>query len=217
MIQRLFTSISAVALLCTTASVTAFAGDGHRGKHVFKDYARVLHVEPKFRIVTKRTPQRTCDVPNRHYHQSYQSSYNNHRPNNNHRPAHQHRPHNPGAVFIGGVIGGAIGHELTRSVNGKTNPGAVITGAAIGAGLVANHQQQRRHRPQQTHASSHQYDKPHRRHRRPHCSTTYHIQEIRQPDGYLVTYRFRGETFRTHTDYHPGDRIPVRVAISTGH
>ena len=32
--------------------------------------------------------------------------------------------------------------------------------------------------------------------------------------GYEVTYRYRGEVYRTTTDYHPGDRIRIRVDVT---
>lgn len=206
--NRLLSTLTTALLVTSSLSFSAFAGDGHHRKNVYRDYARVTHVEPKYRIVTRRTPQRTCDAPR--HHQPHQPRHNSHR-----------RHHRPEAVFIGGVIGGAIGHEVTRSLNGRSNPGAVVAGAAIGAGLVASHQHHnnsRHHRRDviSTHHNTHRRQNNHRPHSRPHCTTTEHVQRIKKPDGFIVTYRFRGQTFQTHTDHHPGDRIPVRVAISTG-
>src|SRR5690606_16515033 len=34
--------------------------------------------------------------------------------------------------------------------------------------------------------------------------------------GYLVTYRYNGRDYTTVMDVHPGDTIPVNVAVSTG-
>ncbi len=213
--SRLLLTLGTALLAAGTFSLSAFAGDGHHRQHKYRDYARVIHVEPKYRIVTRRIPQRTCDAPR--YHQPYQTRHQSHQ-----------RRHRPEAVFIGGVIGGAIGHELTRSVNGRSHPGAVVAGAAIGAGLVAGHQHHNnsRHHRRELITTHHNHHRKHKKHRnnnhhrpqsRPHCTTTEHVQRIKKPDGFTVTYRYRGQTFRTHTDHHPGDRIPVRVALSAGH
>jgi uncharacterized protein YcfJ len=208
----------AVLALGITASTGSIAGDRHRdNRHVFTDYARVLHVEPTYRTVTRRTPQRTCHVPpghrqNPHNHGHYRS-----------HNRQQQRRHSPEAVFVRGVIGGAIGHELTKSINGRSNTGATLAGAAIGAGLVAAHQQQRSYtdksygnnRKYVTSTQHHNRHKQGNHHRQKRCTTTEHVQRVREISGYRVTYRFRGRTFHTHTDHHPGDKIPVRVAVST--
>jgi len=36
-------------------------------------------------------------------------------------------------------------------------------------------------------------------------------EEQERVDGYDVTYEYGGRTYRTHSDYNPGDRIRVRV------
>ena len=205
----------AVLVFSITVSTGSIAGDRHRDNHqVFTDYAVVLHVEPTYRTVTRRTPQRTCYVPS--------LRQQNAQGNGHHRQ--QQRSYSPESVFVGGVIGGAIGRELSKSITGRSNTGATLGGAAIGAGLAAAHQQQRsdtdkRYGNNRRYVTStqhhHNRHQPRNQTRQRRCTTTEHIQRVREISGYQVTYRFRGRTFHTHTDHHPGDKIPVRVAVST--
>jgi uncharacterized protein YcfJ len=46
------------------------------------------------------------------------------------------------------------------------------------------------------------------------CETSYSIDRQERIDGYEVTYRYRGRTFTTRTDSHPGERIRVRVSVT---
>ena len=65
--KSLLKSLGVAALFCSTFTLPANAGDNHHRKHSFTDYARVVHVEPHYRIVTRRTPQRTCDSSHQHH------------------------------------------------------------------------------------------------------------------------------------------------------
>jgi hypothetical protein len=38
----------------------------------------------------------------------------------------------------------------------------------------------------------------------------------RQPAGYEVAYRYRGETYHTHTDYRPGAYMRVELQLPAG-
>ncbi len=210
---------TAMLVIGITASSSAMAGNkNHNNRHVFSDYGKVLHVEPVYRTVTKRTPHRTCHVPpgHRSNHGHSNGRHNGHYRSDANRRDLRPRPE---AVFIGGVIGGAIGHELTKSIHGRGSTGATLAGAAIGAGLVAGHQQQHNnnhYRDNRRRVVSHKpRHQQHNRHRQQRCTTTEHVQHVRELSGYQVTYRYRGRTFQTHTDHHPGDKIPVRVAISS--
>ncbi len=53
------------------------------------------------------------------------------------------------------------------------------------------------------------------RHHKPrrHCVTTRVAHRERRFDGYNVTYVYRGNTYQTRTDHHPGDRIRVKVEV----
>lgn len=114
-----------------------------------------------------------------------------------HSHHHYHKPqHRVGSVFVHGTIHGTIGREISSARTPYNGPRH--------AGVVTTHRHNGGH---------HNYHRPHRKR---HCTTTEHVHRTRKPDGYIVTYRFRGQTFRTHTDYHPGDRIEVRVTLTAG-
>ena len=46
------------------------------------------------------------------------------------------------------------------------------------------------------------------------CTTTTLVREHQVANGYHVTYVYRGNRFQTHTQNHPGQRIPVTITIS---
>ena len=46
------------------------------------------------------------------------------------------------------------------------------------------------------------------------CRTSYSLDREERVDGYQVTYRYRGRSFTTRTDTHPGERIRVRVSVT---
>ena len=53
-------------------------------------------------------------------------------------------------------------------------------------------------------------------HIRRHCRTRsqrWMCNVGNQVAGYDVTYEYANRTYRTRTDYHPGDRIRVRVDV----
>ena len=104
--------------------------------------------------------------------------------------------HNDDATLVGGLIGAAIGHNLGH---GKHHKGArTVAGAIIGASIANS-------------ATRHNNHSEYRDVER--CNTRYEIERHREVVGYDVTYRYRGETYRTRTDSHPGDRIRVSVSV----
>lgn len=46
------------------------------------------------------------------------------------------------------------------------------------------------------------------------CEPTGYGSESERVDGYDVTYEYAGREYRTRRDYHPGERIRVRVDVS---
>ncbi len=226
----------ATSLLLTLTSQAAMAGSSHS----FTEYARVVSVEPVYRNVTVREPQRICR-PARH-NNHYQHRYNNNR--SHHQPAPQrynrsHRARNNADVFVAGVIGGAIGRELSRSVTGRPDTGATIAGAVIGSAIASNvvksnhrrsnshaHHNQRttqRYAPVEqnrngrghyrTNQAHHRRDGRHHNRTEQHCSTTVQTRTERKQNGFNVTYRYRGHHYQTHTRRHPGERLAITVTI----
>ena len=109
---------------------------------------------------------------------------------------HRHRGDKAASTLLGGIIGGAIGHNVGHHRKGATVAGAII-GAAVGNELGKN----------RTHRHEHvRYEDV--------CETNYSYEDQQRLDGYSVTYRYKGETFTTFMDEHPGKRIRVRVHVS---
>lgn len=178
--------ISALAV-AIIAAPAAFADNGrhlghykHKQKHRFSDTARVTHVEPIYRTVRVNEPRRECWTEEVHYT----------------RPQHGS---NAAGMIIGGLIGGAIGHNVDDSRNAPV-VGALI-GSAIGHDVASN-----KHRGSTHHTALEE-----------RCQTVNNYYEEEQLDGYRVTYRYRGQTYTTHMDEHPGDRINVRVSVRPDH
>lgn len=104
-----------------------------------------------------------------------------------------------GAMIIGGIIGGVVGHQVgDRGGNGDTAKLlGTLVGASIGHDMGGNHDAQ----PATTVVTQ-------------HCRNTTHYENDERIVGYRVTYRYRGQTFVTRTDHHPGSRIRVNVAVT---
>lgn len=101
-------------------------------------------------------------------------------------------------TILGGIIGAAIGNELGHKKRNK-QVGA-LAGGLLGASIgrdVSQRNQSREPRYQE----------------REVCETLYRTENVRQLTGYQVSYQYRGRHYRTRTEHHPGDRIPVQVAV----
>lgn len=206
--KKALTILGALALTFGATQVHANNGHGkhrhgnhgHNNGYTYTDYARVTYVEPLYKYVTVRKPQRHCTYvkPNRYNHQQRTHGI---RYQNRHRSQN-----NSSAVFVGGVIGGVIGNEVSRSTNSNRVTGTVV-GAAIGS-VLANNAAGHQQRPQRY--LSNQRLQGHGK-KRKHCVTTHVSTQERHPDGYNVTYVYNGRTFKIHTYNHPGDRIQITV------
>jgi len=110
----------------------------------------------------------------------------------------EHR--NEGATVVGGLLGAAIGHNLGHD---KHHQGVrTVAGALIGASIAHS-------------ATRHNNHSEYRDVKR--CHTHYDVERHREVVGYDVIYRYHGETFRTRTNSHPGDRIRVSVSVQAAH
>lgn len=97
-----------------------------------------------------------------------------------------------GGTLIGGLVGGAIGHEIGHGRGTATAVGGLI-GAAIGN--EAGSSRTVRYRDEEV------------------CRTQYRTEYENRIIGYDVSYSYNGRIYQTRTDSHPGDRIPVSVAV----
>lgn len=101
-------------------------------------------------------------------------------------------------TIVGGILGAALGNELGHKKRNK-QVGAVaggLLGASIGRDLSrADRGADVRYRDREV------------------CETRYQNRTERELVGYRVHYRYRGQTYQTRTDRHPGDKMPVTVDV----
>ncbi len=194
-------AIAAVVLLggSLLAAGPALA-DHDRGRHLGNelrggyDYARVIDVDPIVRYVQVRNPVRECWEETRYYDTGY-DDYRHERP----RSA-------TGATIAGGIIGGVIGRQFG---DGKGRDAMTVVGTLVGAAIGSERARQERY-------DRYDYGPAYERESYPvtRCETRYQTHEEERIDGYRVTYRYNGQTYTTRTDYDPGDRLRVRVAVT---
>jgi uncharacterized protein YcfJ len=101
-------------------------------------------------------------------------------------------------TIVGAVVGAALGNQV-GSGDGRraaTVVGAVV-GGAVGREADASNNPQGVRRSAQT-----------------ECEVVDEYVERKVTVGYDVQYRYRGEVYNSRTDYDPGEKLRVRVAVS---
>ena len=99
-------------------------------------------------------------------------------------------------TIAGGIVGGVVGHQFGRG-RGKT--AMTVAGTLLGASIG--------------HDLSHRPARAYRVVEEEHCELVEQVEYQEQLVGYRVKYRYKGETFFTRTDEHPGKRIRIRVDV----
>ena len=153
----------------------AYAGHDEDQGH---EYAKVVRAEPIYREVRVSAPRRVCSEEPVTTRTVYSGAPD------------------PGAVVLGAVIGGVIGHQFG---GGHGRDAATAAGALIGANHVAS-QGGRRVVERETYETR--------------CET---VRDARYEDelaGYDVTYRYHGRLYHTRTRHDPGSRIRVQVDVA---
>lgn len=100
-------------------------------------------------------------------------------------------------TLVGGLIGGLIGNQFG---GGRGNTALTFAGAVTGAAIANSHRNA---------AGNQRYY----RDRHKLCRTVRHRREVKQVDGYRVTYRYKGRTFVRIMDEDPGNRVRIRVSV----
>jgi uncharacterized protein YcfJ len=101
-------------------------------------------------------------------------------------------------TILGGIVGGVLGHELGgRSHHGLATAAGTVLGASVGRDL--SHRRGGREGYYST---------------RERCDVRHEYTSEERLDGYRVTYTYAGREHVTITDYDPGNRIRVRVAVA---
>jgi len=112
-----------------------------------------------------------------------------------HRPAYQSAT----GTILGGVIGAAVGNRLGHSKRNK-QVGAVA-GAVLGASIGRDI----------SHRRSDREDVSYRDVER--CETRYRQVVDQRLLGYDVSYNYRGRSYHTFMDEHPGKRVRIAVSV----
>lgn len=96
-----------------------------------------------------------------------------------------------GAMILGGIVGGVVGNQVGE---GRGRDAATLLGTLVGASI--GHDMSGRNAPSTPVVNQ-------------RCRTITQYDENERVAGYRVTYRYRGQTYVTRTDRHPGSMIRV--------
>ncbi|MEE9334047.1 MAG: glycine zipper 2TM domain-containing protein [Granulosicoccaceae bacterium] len=196
-------------LIALSISTTALADRSQPRPNQFTEYARVVNALPIYKQLSYQQPKRECWIEEQQPVIRYQGQDNPRRTNS----------HSSGDVLIGGVIGGVIGNQLSRKSSHGARTGATVAGAIIGSALAgeSNHRGKRNKRHRR-HSESHnnRYQRQPSYETRPvkRCEYTTETHYEERLQGYDVTYRYRGENFKTRMKRDPGERIRVQVSVT---
>ncbi len=116
-------------------------------------------------------------------------------------PVYRSARHDRAPAILGAIVGGVIGNQFGR---GGGRDVATAAGAALGYASVRDSQ----HYQGGYYRSGREYTRYEER-----CVVRNQYREEEQVTGYDVTYEYQGETYRTVTDYHPGDSIELIVDV----
>lgn len=103
-------------------------------------------------------------------------------------------------TLAGGIIGGTLGHAVGHSRRDKHAASAVgaIIGMAVGNNIASKNNR---------HHESIEYRDVER------CEVRHVTRKERRLIGYDVTYRYKGDLYKTRTHSRPGKRIKVAVNV----
>jgi uncharacterized protein YcfJ len=113
------------------------------------------------------------------------------------RVHHRRDRHSPVGTIAGGIIGGVVGNQFGR---GSGKAAMTVAGTLLGAAIGREASAERSH--------GRSYVTYERR-----CELVDRYTTEERLVGYRVEYRYKGETFVTRTEEHPGRRIPILVSV----
>jgi uncharacterized protein YcfJ len=138
---------------------------------------------------------------------------------------HRQRSRSSAAPVLGAIIGGVIGNQFG---SGNGNTAMTVAGAALGHAIARDGQRRDyRYNDDRYGYDRYGYDRYERYGHDPYaryghdrvayaqrCRTVTDYVRDERVMGYNVTYRYGGQAYQTRTDYHPGNRIRVRVDVT---
>ena len=236
--KRLTTSLLALGLAVAAGTApaqtyTSFAGDpyqqsfqpspdryGNASGAVY-DYARVVRVDP---VIDSYRNSGYATTSGQRCYDSYTDAYGNDPYRNNgygdngyardpyypqRDPYYPQRAGTQAGATVATVIGGIAGAVLGSKIGGGSGSTAAAAVGAMAGGMAGRriYENTQRNRVARTGTVRVCDPVPAR-----DGYSSYPVGDGRVT-GYDVTYEYAGRTFRTRTDYHPGDRIRVRVDV----
>ena len=175
------------------SSLTLLLSTGHAAvvqtepsyDRAYYDYAKVVDVDPIVRVVRVPTPRRECWNEEVVRRDQPRGYYRGNR--GSYTP-----------LVLGGVLGGVVGNQFG---SGRGRDAMTVAGALLGAsvGRDVSHGP----RASQTYVTTER-----------HCRVTEEYYEEEEVDGYRVKYRYRGRTYATRMEQHPGRRVKLRVSVT---
>lgn len=181
--------MKATSIALITAALTLTPALVTAQSERFYDYAKVKRVTPIYQSFEHRIPRESCwteRVRVEEYRRGPRSGSTT-------------------GTLVGGVIGGALGHAVGRGSDNKKI--GTVVGSALGMS-IGNDVSRRRQSQYYDDYPDVSYEDEQR------CETTYSTEREERLSGYDVTYKYRGETFTTFMQEHPGDRLRVSVSVS---
>lgn len=180
-----------VLLICAVSGVLvstgAFAEHQRGDAGGFYAYARVVDVRPIVRVVQVSTPRESC------WNEQVTHANRGYRHGRSRTPS-----------LLGGIIGGVVGNQFG---NGRGNDIMTVAGALLGASIGQDAAYQNA-----SHQPNKYYTTTERR-----CEVEHVVHEEQRVDGYDVTYKYQGKTFATRMPEDPGDRVRIRVAVTSAY
>jgi len=119
------------------------------------------------------------------------------------RVTHHKKKRSATPTIVGALVGGAIGNKIGHNKSNK-RVGAVA-GAILGGSIAHDIQSNRHHKyhDRGRHVSTERV-----------CHTTHTTRYEKKITSYDVAYKYRGRSYNTIMDSHPGKRIRVAIDIS---
>jgi uncharacterized protein YcfJ len=144
-----------------------------------------VRAEPKYARVVSVEPQKRTVTEPREVCQDVQVT----------QQAPVRDEHRIAGTVIGGVLGAVVGNQIGSGKGRKIAKVAGAVGGAYAGNKVQEHIQ-----------NSNTVTTTEKK-----CETVNESHEV--PDGYRVTYEWKGSTRTVHMATHPGERLPVRDGV----
>lgn len=192
LIAATFTAALLLGLSMNTSAGHGYKDNDRQHKHNHRgNYAKVFDARPIYRSISRQVPRQECHIESVAYQETLPRSQSNH-----------YKSGTP--LLLGGLVGGAIGHKLGHHKKAK-NAGAIV-GALLGGSIGRDLYNKNRHSSYQSQTVTRYRDQE-------VCRNNYYTEYEEVVDGYDVHYKYRGRSYHTVTQQHPGRRIRVDVDV----